>query len=340
MTGVSETQPRPSHTTVAAAVVIGGSVGVVIGVAEQLSGLYSLETREAVASFLSEPPGDGLGLDVSGALRLLRVALMVVAGCATAAAILGYHALRRSRRARLGLTVLAAPLFLGGLATGGFLTSLVAAASLLLWLGPSGDWFRAAGGAGAAATTPRPQQPTATPDPWAGNRPVPPPAESWTAPPAAPAPVRRPPTAPRRRPDSLIWACVLTWAFSSAMLLMMLATVLLLASDAGIVVDELRRQGRDVSGVDLDLLRSATYVTVGIGALWAVGAMVLAAVAYRGAGWGRVGLVVSAVACAVLCLLASVTSLLALLPGVVCLVTVVLLNRPEVRAWFRRDMVQ
>ena len=55
--------------------------------------------------------------------------------------MLGYHVLQRSRPARLGLSVLALPLFFGGLATGGFLTSLVVAATVLLWLGPSRAWF-------------------------------------------------------------------------------------------------------------------------------------------------------------------------------------------------------
>ncbi|QZY28879.1 hypothetical protein [Nocardioides coralli] len=337
---MSETAPRPSHTTVAAAVVIGGSVGVVVGVADQLSGLYSLENREAVASFLSEPPGDGLGLDVPGALRLLRVALMVVAGCATAAAILGYHVLRRSHRARLGLTLLAAPLFIGGLATGGFLTSLVAASSLLLWLGPSGEWFRGetpGRRAGAGSSVPDTAT-TARPDPWGAGSGAP----TTSDPPprtGAPAWPTEPPRA-RRRPDALVWACVLTWAVSSVVLLTMLASVALLVTNTDLVLDELQRQGREVSAADLDLLRTATYVTVGVGAVWTVAAMLLAVAAYRGVGWGRVALVVSAVASAVLCLLAALTSLLTLIPGVVSLVTVLLLNRPEVRAWFRRDVVQ
>ena len=44
---------------------------------------------------------------------------MVAGGCAAAAAILGYHVLQRSRGARIALTVLAVPLFVSGLVTGG-----------------------------------------------------------------------------------------------------------------------------------------------------------------------------------------------------------------------------
>ena len=41
---------------------------------------------------------------------------------------LGWHVLRRNRQARLWLSVLAVPLFLAGLVTGGFLSSMVAVA--------------------------------------------------------------------------------------------------------------------------------------------------------------------------------------------------------------------
>lgn len=344
MAGVSETAPRPSHTTMAAGIVIGGSVGVVVGIAQQLSGLHSLETREAVADFLSRPPGSGLGLDVPGALELLRVALMVVAGCAAAAAVLGYHALRRSHRARLGLTVLAVPLFLGGLATGGFLTSLVAASSMLLWLGPSGEWFR-------GGTTPErpPGGGEGAPSPWgvpsSGHHeeaaprraeedrgsPPPPPAVSppvWQQPPPGPP-------APPGRPDALVWACVLTWAFCSLTLVLLGVSAVLMSSNPDLVLAELRRQGRPVDGADLGLLQATTYVTVGAVGLWCLAATLLAGLAYRGTRWARVGLVVSAAVAAVLCLVLAVTSLVTLVPGVAALVTVLLLNRPEVRRWSR-----
>ena len=142
MASVSDSQPRPRHTTLAAGLVIGGSVGVVVSVGEQLAGLQSLETRERVTDFLSTPPGDGLGLDVAAALGMLRIVFMLLAGCATAAGVLGFHAMRGGTRARIGLSVLAVPIFLGGLATGGFLTSLVAAGTALMWVGPSALWFR------------------------------------------------------------------------------------------------------------------------------------------------------------------------------------------------------
>ena len=342
MGGVTQPPTRPSHTTLAAGMVIGGSVGVVITVAEQLSGLNSLETRKGVADFLAEPPGSTLGLDVSQALTLLRVALMVVAGCATAAALLGWQVLKRNHRARIGLSVLAVPIFLGGLATGGILTSVVAASTLLLWIGPSGEWFR-----GSAPTPPgtdhgATRQPSH--DPLATPPAEPPPA---AAPPAGPPPgaprtttqlLAPPPGAPTtdRRPDALTWACVLTWACCGMAFVIMVVSVVLMATSPDLVLEELRRQNADLAVGDVGLLRATTYVSASIAGVWSVAAMLLAVLAYRRVRWARLALVVSAAAAAVLCLLAVASTLVTVVPAVVCVATVLLLNRPDVRAWFTR----
>lgn len=328
--------------------IIGGSVGVVIMVAEQLSGLNSLETRKGVIDFLAEPPGSTLGLEVSQALTLLRVALMVVAGCATAAALLGWQVLKRNHRARVGLSVLAVPIFVGGLATGGLLTAVVAASTLLLWIGPSGDWFR--------GTTPSPpgldQGATRRPSP---DRPPPPdPAGPPPAgpPPAAPPPAGPPTGAPRsttqllapplgapatdRRPDALTWACVLTWACCGMALVIMVVSVVLMVTSPELVLEELRRQNADLAVDDVALLRATTYVSATIAGVWSLAAMLFAVLAYRRVRWARLALVVSAAAAAVLCLLAVVSTLVTVVPAVVCVATVLLLNRPDVRAWFTR----
>ena len=59
---------------------------------------------------LESLPADGLGLSVDAARTALRVSAMVAAACATAAAILGYQVMQRSRSARVALSVLAVPL--------------------------------------------------------------------------------------------------------------------------------------------------------------------------------------------------------------------------------------
>lgn len=313
----------------AGALVVGGSVGVVVAVAEQLAGLYSLETRERVTELLAQPPGSDLGLSVPTALSSLRVVLMVLAGCATTSAILGWHALRGSVRARLGLAVLAVPIFVGGFAVGGFLTSLVAAGTVLLFAGPSALWFR--------------------------GEPIPEPPRSPRAPERPPLPERRPGASARpgatlqaerrattpapsgpvtRRPDSLVWACVLTWAFSALTVVVMVASAVLMASNPDLVVDELRRQN-GLGGTDAAGLAETVYVSAAVVSGWSLLATVLAVLAYRGVAWSRSALLSSTVVAAVVCLLGAAYSLLMVLPAGATVATVALLNRPEVRAWFR-----
>ena len=335
MACVSDTQARPRHTSLATAIVIGASVGVVVSVAEQLSGIQSLETRELVSDFLSTPPGSGLGLEVTSALTGLRLVLMVLAGCATAAAILGYHAMKGSTRARLGLTVLAVPIFLGGFATGGFLTSLAAAGTALLWVGPSALWF---------AGVPIPERPS-RPEPRSQpTRPTqqsssvsPPSVTSPVSSSVTPAPGTVAPHEPvTHRPDALVWACVLTWAFSSLTIVVMAASAVLMASNPDLVFDELARQNADLASSDSALLTRATYATASIAVVWSLLAIGLAVLAYRRVRWGRIGLVTSAAVAAVVCLVATLSSLLLVIPAGATLVTVLLLTRPEVRSWFSR----
>ena len=132
---------RPRQVTLAAALIMGGSLFVVISVFEQMAGISSLRTREAVEEFLGDPPAAGMDLGVQGVLDMLRVLAMVAGGCATATGILGFQVLHRSRVARVALSALAVPLFLTGLVAGGFMSSLVAVAIVMLWLQPARDWF-------------------------------------------------------------------------------------------------------------------------------------------------------------------------------------------------------
>lgn len=134
------TKDRPRQVTLAGWIVVLGSVFVVVGVFQQVAALDSLETRRAVEDMLSEPPGDGLGLEVPTVLTAIRVLAMVAGACAAATAILGWQVLQGSRTARLVLSVLVVPMFLSGIVTGGFLTSMVAAATVVLWFQPARAW--------------------------------------------------------------------------------------------------------------------------------------------------------------------------------------------------------
>ena len=261
---------RPRQVTVAAWLIILGSVFVVFSAFGQVSAGSSLETRERIETLLSEPPADGLGLAVDTVLEILRVVAMVAAAAATATAILGTQVLQRSRSARLWLSVLAVPLFLSAAFIGGFMGALVAAAVVMLWLQPARSWFageplperfnadgtlrkteEASKPVQKPAPTPErehhpvghgsaPQQPPAYPQQPYGQPGQPGPApyagfgqapvEREQASPYAGA-AERP--APTRRPGALSWACALTWIGSG-----LVSGFLLLASLAFAVISE------------------------------------------------------------------------------------------------------
>jgi hypothetical protein len=121
-------------------VTILGSVLVILSVFAQIGSLDSLDTRRGIEELLANPPLDALDLEVTSVLDVVRLLATVTGALAAATAILGWQVMQRSRSARLALTVLAVPLFLLGFVTGGFATSLVAAAAVILWLQPSRAW--------------------------------------------------------------------------------------------------------------------------------------------------------------------------------------------------------
>jgi hypothetical protein len=323
--------------TVAGWLVVLGSVFVVLTVFERISSLHSLETRQSIEKFLSEPPGDGLGLDVDGMLVLIRTLAMVAAGCATAAAILGFHVLRRSRSARLALSVVAVPLFVTGLASGGFMSSVVLAATVMLWVQPARDWFD-----GVSRVRADPHAPTG-----GGPAPQTPPAPVSPGPRAFPGfgsghPSERPVAAPvlvtaLPRPAAVVWACVLTWICTGLVMAGLLLSVVILLAAPDLVFDELRRQNPDYAdqGLSDAAIKGATYVVAGVGVVWSVVASVLAVLVYRRVDWARTGLVVCAAVAGGVCVIATLGNLLLLLPGLGAIAVVVLLLRPEVRVWSR-----
>lgn len=323
--------PRPRQVTLAAWLIMAGSALVVLMVFDRIMGLHTLETRESVQKFLSEPPGQDLGLGVDGVLSIIRTVAMVAAGCATAAAILGYQVLRRSRSARVALSVLALPLFVCGMVTGGFLSSVVAAASLMLWLQPSRDWFD-------GVTREAPTAPTTPPPPVATGPDRPHPGFGQVAPPRPSAPLPGVGTDPQARPAAVAWACVLTWTCSVLAIVMMLVSVVALVADSGLVLDELNRQNPELAaqGVTEQLLRTVTYVMAAVVVIWSAAAILLAALVWRRSDRARRVLVVSASAAGVCLLLSTLGQFLLVLPLAACVVTLALLVRPDVRAWFTR----
>jgi hypothetical protein len=141
MSPMASALPRPRQVTIAGWMIMAGSAAVVLTVFQQIAGLHSIDTREAVQRVLAQPPFDGIGMSVDQVLDAIRVLSMIAAACATATAILGWQVLQRSKSARVALSVLAVPLLVTGLGTGGILSTAVVVAVLLLWLQPARDWF-------------------------------------------------------------------------------------------------------------------------------------------------------------------------------------------------------
>lgn len=339
---MSDAPARPRQVTLAAWMIMGGSALIVAMVFERVAGLGSLETQQSIETFLSEPPGDGLGLDLDGVTTILRVLSMVAGACATAAAILGYHVLQRSRSARLALAVLAGPLFISGMAAGGFLSAVVVAAAVMLWLQPARDWFD--GKAPAQAETER-RSDDGRPSVFLPPSAPPPPSEprkmaGFGGEPASAvwastmAPTT--PSSPPARPAPLLWACILTWTCWGLAIALMGMSALVLVASPDLVFDELYRQNPELrnDGLSEGDLRSATLVLTAITVVWGCAAILFAVQAFRRVRWGRTALLVSSALAGAVALVGVVFSIAMAVPLAACLVTVLLLVRPEVRSWY------
>lgn len=369
------TQPRPRQTTFAGGMIVLGSVFLLLSVWESMTGLRGIESRDAVEAFLADPPGNGMGLSVEGALQLLRVVATVAGVCAAVAAVLGVYALRGQRAARLGLSVLAVPIFVTGIVTGGFLSSIVAVAIALLWLSPSREWFRgepipdrtppadapraavwppplprqgidqSAGDSSGEPSTPPSVRPPSEPS----GRPADRPFGEASAPAAAPAPTEPPaqhgtwpalPPAPAaRRPEGVLVAFVLTLVSAGLVLVLTALSVAVMAFSPDALMDEVLRQQPELAdqGVTQELLQTTTFVMGGIVMLWAAAALVLAFLTLARRRAAAQALTVSAAVSAVLCIVGTFASLVLALPAFASIVTVAVLRRPDVRLWLAGD---
>ncbi|NYJ03035.1 putative integral membrane protein [Nocardioides thalensis] len=357
---MSSSSPRPGQTTLAGWLIIGGSVVLVLTAWQRISTLHTLEVQEELQRVLSEPGLDGLGMSVSTLSEVIRVLCMVAAGAATASAILGFHALRRSTSARLALTLLAPLIAVGGFATAGFFAPMVVAGVVMLWLRPTRDWF-----AGRPWTPQRPERGGSTPtreerpDPFAPPAPEAPRADprSPAAPPpyegvyGAPVPEQpltgrpaHPPHPPAAgvqpiRPGRLIAACVITWVSSLTVAGAMGLAALLLLADPSLMdqaIADAEGQGVDLQGLGRDELTAATVVISAVFVVWSLAAAGLAILAYRRVEWARIVLIISAAVSGLLMLVMALMAPFLVVLVAAAAVTCALLLRPEVAAYFRR----
>lgn len=350
---------RPPQVTVAVWLIMVGSVFVVLMVWDRIAGLHSLASRTALQSMLDNPGIKGSGLQVNDLMTVVKTVSMVAAGCATAMVILGYQTLQRSRGARIGLTILAGPLFFCGLVTGGFVSSGVAAAVGTLWLRPARLWFDGQTGTGARGTSSQGARSPSTPvwpppytPPTSQQSAAPPPAPSapdtarpwgefgtapaaWAPPPSS-AYDARPAARDASRPAALLWACVLTWAFAGVAVVVLAGSVAVLAGNPHLVLDKMHEQNPQLTseGVSDHLVLVVGFVTCGLFMVWSAAAAVFAVLAFRHRRLAWYALNVSTGGVAVVCLLGAIGSLVVLVPLAGAVATISLLVRPEVRGWF------
>lgn len=321
------TAPRPRQTTMAGVMVMLAATFVVLSVWDSVSRLRSIETRESIEKFLSDAPGSGLGVSVESMIQVLHVISIVAALSSVAAIALGWQVLQRSRQARMVLSVLAVPIFVTGLVAGGFMSSLVVVATAMLWLSPSREWFA---GLPIPEQAPRQSQQAPQQSQQAPTPPVPLPTE---APPAGwPVTV----AAPEKRPDLVTVSVVLTIVVAGLVFLMTLVSLVLIASQPDLVLEELHRQNPELEeqGISKTLLLTTSYISGGLAVVWSALAIVLAVLTAGRRAWAARGLLICAAACALFCVIATLATPVALIPAVAAIATVSCLRRPEVRAWF------
>lgn len=374
-----EKLPRPPQVTMVGWMIVVGSVFVVFSAVETLGAVRSLESLERLEEYLTDGPGAALGWSIETGVRAMRIAATLTAACAAAAAVLGWYVLRRHHGARIGMTVLAVPLFFSGAVTGGFVSSMVAAAAVLLWLQPSRDWFD---GKPMVAPT-RDGRFDRNPDRTTGqgsdrshdqaghhgwsHPPVAPPSSDagggrpvqgfgdpaggqvqpsgapqgqaqqgqWVGPYAAYA-TPRADVAPTRRPRAVFVAALVTFVFAGFFLVSALSILGLLGSSTEQVLEQLGPQRDELlaQGIGDDELVVLLRFSAAMLAVVTVVALVAAVLAVRRSQVGRVLLLVTASLAAAFCLLSSFVSPVMVLPGLGALVVVMMLVRPDVRAWF------
>lgn len=357
------TQTRPRQTTFAGGMIVLGSIFLLLSVWEAVTGLRGIESREAIEEFLADPPGSELGLTVEGTVQILRGVATVAGVCAAIAAVLGVYVLRGHRAARVGLSVLAVPIFVTGIVAGGFMSSIVAVAIALLWLSPSREWFRGepvpdrtttpdaqravwpppmphdpSSSSSTAAGPPAPGEPTGSGEPAAsGQSAGPGTATTYAQPPAQHGAWPSLPPGPTsdRRPEGVVLVFVLTLVSAGLVLLLTAISVLVMALSPDVMMDEVLRQQPELEeqGVTQQMLQVTTFGMGGLVIAWAATAIVLAFLTLARRRGAARALMVSAALSAVLCVIGTFASLLLALPAFASIITVAVLRRPDVRAW-------
>lgn len=352
---------RPRQVTVAGVMAASGCGLLVLSLFDAMATIRSADMRDRIAQFLSTPPGSGLGLDTASVVDLLRGVVLLSGALAAAGVVLSIFALQRHRGARVGLSVAAGLMLVSATFVSGILPVVVAVAAMMMWGRDARDWFngrpaQARPGRGSAtrddpSTGPPPpgmaawQPGSGEPGPDAGPEPGPaagPPAAAYpygALPPQLGPPPGYPtgyPTHDGRRlgsrPAQVTVAVVLTWVFSSLVVLGFTMVVLTLLVQRDQLLEEIRKNATLAdAGFSSRQILGFLWVLSAVSIFWALAAMALAVLVFRRVGLARVLLLVSAA-------LAGVAGLVAVPVGwvhaVVAFACVVLLSLRSTREWF------
>ncbi|MCF6376130.1 hypothetical protein L2K70_00760 [Nocardioides KLBMP 9356] len=341
------TEQRPPQVTLASGIVVFSSVVVLLTVWDRLSTLRSLDTQEAIRDALAQPPFSGFGLDVQSASDLLRWVMAAVAVAACATAILGWYVRKPDRSARLGLSIFAVPVFVGGLTVGGLAGSFVAAGAAMLWLSPGREWF-----ATGRWTPPDPRSESSTRDVAPRRTPFPsaPPQQrpATQLPPHPHHPTHAPHApgwqpqrhdlhraGPHSRPAAMVAAFVITVVMAGGLLTMSLLWVAIAGLSPEFLRSVMAQQPELFDeGVGFEQVRDTVLAFASGFIVWCLAALVLAGFAMARRDWARRGLTAIAALSAVGCLFFVLDTVLVVLPAMAAVATVVCLRRVEVRRWF------
>lgn len=314
-----KTLPRPAPVTLSAGLIIFGSLTVIALAFTAIANLRSLETRTAVEASLKEWPLEGSGLTLDDVLRVIQVSSMAAGACAAACAILGGYLFKRSSSARQGLSFLAVPLLITGVATGGFIVTIVFVSIITLWLQPARDWFN------GIATQPRDR-----PAPASG-RAV---SERWPATNVPSQVVSQP--SPDLRPSAVATACIAAWVGSGFVLIATALSLVVVRTSPDQVLAELERQQPEILSqeVTVDMIVSATFVFGSVVIAWCVFSLIFATLAFRRVPWARVALIGSGSVASIVMLVVVIGAVYVLPLMLACVLSVSLMMRPEVRQWY------
>lgn len=336
---------RPRQVTVAVVIIVLGSFFVLFTAWDEMARIHSLDTRERIEDMMG-----GFDLGTQQALLALRIAVLIAASCAVVAGVLGLQILKRNRAARIGLTVVAAPLFLTGTAIegGGFAAAMVAAFAVLLWFQPARDWFDGKAPARRPAVDGPPQRAIAPPasprrsgqsgrpdpvgQPGTVAQQTPPDAVNWPG-----NPYLRTEGPSRVRPPRLVAACLLTWIFGAVIGTISLILAVAMVGDPDAMIDQMRSQDPDLVR---DLGRRELVAGVGLtGAVlfvWCSVASGLAIFAWLGRPWARLALLLAVAPAAVGLLIGAIAAVPLLIPAIGAIIATTSLMHPSTVEYFQR----